>query len=61
MLRSQAGRAEKTVLGHAEMATLRPPVQKAIEGLAAVPTDIAPQFVTADAMGRAPAKIAKKK
>src|SRR5438105_1278976 len=33
-----------------EMAKLSPPVQKAIEGLTSLPTDIAPQFVTADAM-----------
>src|SRR4051812_37558750 len=46
-----------------EMATLRPPVQKAIEGLMSLPTDIAPQFVTADALagGKAPRKMAKKK
>ncbi|MFL6299926.1 MAG: dipeptidyl-peptidase 3 family protein, partial [Terriglobales bacterium] len=46
-----------------EMATLRPPVQKAIDGLMSLPTDIAPQFVTADALagGKAPRKMAKKK
>jgi hypothetical protein len=45
------------------MATLRPPVQKAIDGLMSLPTDIAPQFVTADALagGKAPRKMAKKK
>jgi hypothetical protein len=46
-----------------EMANLRPPVQKAIDGLASLPTDIEPRFVTADAMASAkPApKAAKKK
>jgi hypothetical protein len=46
-----------------EMATLRPPVQKAIDGLTSLPTDIAPQFVTADAMigGKAPRKVSRKK
>jgi hypothetical protein len=46
-----------------EMATLRPPVQKAIEGLTSLPTDIAPQFVTAEAMvgGKAPRKVPRKK
>jgi len=46
-----------------DMVTLRPPVQKAIEGLTSLPTDIAPQFVTADAIagGKAPRKVARKK
>jgi hypothetical protein len=46
-----------------EMANLRPPVQKAIDGLASLPTDIEPRFVTADAVASAkPApKAAKKK
>jgi len=47
-----------------EMATLRPPVQKAIDGLTSLPTDIAPHFVTADALAassKAPAKSVKKK
>jgi len=44
-----------------EMAVLRPPVQKAIDGLAALPTDIGAHFVTADAlMAAKPAKAAKK-
>ena len=45
-----------------EMAVLRPPVKKAIDGLTALPTDIAPHFVTADTLATAkPAKAAKKK
>jgi hypothetical protein len=46
-----------------EMAKLSPPVQKAIEGLTSLPTDIAPQFVTADAMvgGKMARKVTRKK
>jgi hypothetical protein len=46
-----------------EMATLRPPVQKAIDGLTSLPTDIAPQFVTADALagGKGPREVSRKK
>ncbi len=46
-----------------EKATLPASVKKAIDGLTSVPTDIAPIFVTADALsaGKAPAKAAKKK
>jgi len=42
-----------------EMATLRPPVQKAIEGLTSLPTDIAPQFVTDDALVAGKAQLKK--
>lgn len=46
-----------------EMATLRPPVQKAIDSLTALPTDIEPRFVTADALTaeKSAVKAAKKK
>jgi hypothetical protein len=46
-----------------DMAKLRPEVQKAIDSLQAVPTDIEPRFVTADALGgtKMPAKSAKAK
>jgi hypothetical protein len=43
-----------------EMMTLRPEVQKALERLKGVPTDIEPVFVTADALAR-PAKLKPKK
>jgi hypothetical protein len=44
-----------------EMMVLRPEVQKALERLKGVPTDIEPQFVTADKLAAAPAAKAKKK
>jgi hypothetical protein len=44
-----------------EMMVLRPEVQKALERLKGVPTDIEPQFVTADKLAGAPAAKAKKK
>jgi hypothetical protein len=45
-----------------EMMVLRPEVQKALERLKGVPTDIEPQFVTADKLaGAAPAKAKPKK
>jgi len=42
-----------------EMMVLRPEVQRALERLKGVPTDIEPVFVTADAV--TPAKMASKK
>jgi len=50
----------------ATLAVLRPPVQKALDRLQGVPTDIAPRFVTADSMvgkptGKAGAKSAGRK
>jgi hypothetical protein len=44
-----------------EMMVLRPEVQKALERLKGVPTDIEPQFVTAYKLAAAPAAKAKKK
>jgi hypothetical protein len=45
-----------------EMAVLRAPVKKAIDGLTALPTDIEPHFVTADAPAAGkPAKAVRKK
>jgi len=45
-----------------EMMVLRPEVQKALERLKGVPTDIEPQFVTADKLaGASPAKATPKK
>ena len=35
-----------------ESATLHPAVQKAIDGMKDIPADIAPRFVTADALAR---------
>jgi hypothetical protein len=43
-----------------EMMVLRPEVQKALERLKSVPTDIAPKFVTADALTTQPAQSASK-
>jgi len=46
-----------------EMMVLRPEVQKALERLKGVPTDIEPVFVTADKLAgaKAPSKTGKKK
>jgi len=44
-----------------EMMVLRPEVQKALERLKGVPTDIEPVFVTADKLAAAPTAKAKKK
>ena len=43
------------------LAVLRPPVKKALERLEAVPVDIAPRFVTADALTRRPSTPARPK
>ena len=34
------------------MAVMRPPIQRVLDRLTAIPIDIAPRFVTADALGR---------
>jgi hypothetical protein len=44
-----------------ELAVLRPEVQKAIEKLADIPTDIEPSFVTAEKLAPAGAKLTRKR